>query len=77
MGSMKKILNTIFEKLPISEEVKHKAHVAWAEYKIGKEEREDQNGEFSITKDTNIRKIYLHHTGNICQNTVNLRHTKQ
>ena len=46
MGNGKKILNTIFSKLPISEEIKHKAHVAWAEYKINKEEKQDQNNVF-------------------------------
>ena len=57
MSNLKKVLNTIFSKLPISEEMKYKAHVAWAEYKINKEEKQDQNNEVQIkANDTVLRK---------------------
>ena len=59
MGNGKKILNTIFSKLPISEEIKHKAHVAWAEYKINKEEKQDQNSVFQIQADNTVLKEYV------------------
>lgn len=36
MGNGKKILNKLFNMLPISEAAKHKAHVAWSEHKIRK-----------------------------------------
>lgn len=58
MGNGKKILNMIFSKLPISEEGKHKAHVAWAEYKINREEKQDQNTILKIKDDKSILKKY-------------------
>lgn len=58
MGNGKKFLNTIFSKLPISEETKHKAHVAWAEYKIGREEKQDQNTVLKIKDNKSIIKNY-------------------
>ena len=59
MSNLKKVLNTIFSKLPISEEMKHKAHVAWAEYKINKEEKQDQNNVFQIRSDNTVLKEYV------------------
>lgn len=58
MGNGKKILNKLFNMLPISEAAKHKAHVAWSEYKIGKEEKQDQNVELKIQQDEVTVKAY-------------------
>ncbi|MGN0476755.1 MAG: glycoside hydrolase family 99-like domain-containing protein [Ruminococcus sp.] len=56
--NVKKLLNQIFNKLPISEAMKHKAHVAWAEYKIDKEERQDQNTQIKIQQNEGIVNSY-------------------
>lgn len=58
MSNIKKVLNSIFDNLPLSEETKIKAHNMWAEYKIKKEERQDEKNSFSINEDKKLLKEY-------------------
>ncbi|HJC83771.1 MAG TPA: glycoside hydrolase family 99-like domain-containing protein [Candidatus Anaerostipes avicola] len=58
MSNMKRILNNILERAPLSETVKVKIHNAWAEYKMRHEEKQDEKGSFSINANKDFLKGY-------------------
>lgn len=58
MRNVKKVLNTIFDYLPLSEETKTKAHNMWAEYKMRNEEKQDEKNSFSINTNEKLMREY-------------------
>ena len=58
MKNIKRFLNNAFNLLPLSNDTKVKAHIMWAEYKMQREEKQDQKHDFSINTDPEILNKY-------------------
>ena len=59
MKNIKRFLSNAFNLLPLSNETKVKAHIMWAEYKMQREEKQDQKHDFSINADPEILNKYV------------------